>query len=210
MSYTLSNLVSQVQSRLDDTGFSSTTIKQFINDTQREITNDKRWRFMEATTNLTSSVGSQSIGSFPADYQIAIDLRISSPVAYAKKLPFLDYTVVDEQYSDQTIYANSTPMFWYEYANVPYIFPQADQVYTLTLRYLKTPTELSADADVPQIPEEYQELLVLGALSRCHELNDDYDKAAIVRQKIDELLISMTKRYGFRLLDGPRIMRAGS
>ena len=209
MAYVLSNLVSQVQSRLDDTGFSSATIKQFINDAQREVTNDKRWRFMETTTTLTTSSGSQAIGSFPSDYQIAIDLRISQPEAYAKKLPFLDYSVVDSDYPEATSYGNSTPMFWYEYGNTPYVFPASDQTYTLTLRYLKTPTELSADADVPQIPSEFQEILVLGGLWRCHELNDDYDKAAIVRQRADDLLISMTKRYGFRLLDGPRIMRVG-
>lgn len=209
MAYQLSTLVTNVQNRLDDTGFSAEIIKQFINDAQRDYLGDKRWRFMEETADFTATIGSQLLGTLPDDYEMPITLRVTTPYNAARILNFMDYKDVDRIYPAPTLLGNTLPFAWYEFANTIYLLPAAGQAYTLQLRYIKVPTELSADADVPVIPEEFQELLVLGALWRCHEFNDDYDKAALTKVKESDLLTKLNKRYGVRQLGQRSIMRRG-
>lgn len=206
MAYTLSNLVSQVQAKLDDTGFSSGTIKQFINDTQREIFNSYTLRFMESSTTLTATIGSAVAGTLPADYQIAIDLRITAPVNYAKLLLPIDYKELDSYNPAQT--TNGVPSYWYEFGTSISTDVPAVSALTYTLRYYRTPTELLADADVPVIPSEFQEVLVLGAFKRCLQLNDSYDQAAVIQiNEFDPLISRMVQRFGPRQQGGPARMK---
>lgn len=205
MSYTTGALVTQVQNKLDDSQFSSTLIKQFINDAQREVFNTKQLRFMETSTTFSTVAGSDELGTEPTNMQVPIDLCITSPVSYGTKLNFRSYTEVD-QWQPISL-AVGTPTDWYEFGGNIKLYPTPDQVYTITLRYLKTPTELSADADVPQIPEEFQEILVLGALKRCLEFNDQYDQSAFVDVSMARLIDQMTRRYGPRKSTSPTMMR---
>lgn len=73
--------------------------------------------------------------------------------------------------------------------------------------YLKRPDELEDDADVPEIPEEFQEALVLGAFKRVLERNEDYDLAAVIGNQYNDQLDRMVNRYGFRMTGGPVIMK---
>lgn len=206
MPYTTAALVTQVQNKLDDSQFSPTLIKQFINDAQREVFNTKQLRFMEASTTFSTVAGDDELGVEPTDMQIPIDLRITAPVNFGSKLVFRSYNEIDQWYPVPSL-GVGTPTDWYEFAGNIKLYPTPDQVYTLTLRYQKVPTELSADADVPQIPEEFQEILVLGALKRCLEFNDQYDQSAFVDVSVARLLDQMTRRYGLRHADGPIMMR---
>lgn len=206
MAYQLSTLVTNVQTKLDDTGFSSATIVQFINDTQREIFNTYRLRFMEKQASFTGTAGQASIGSLPADYQVAIDLRITSPINVATKLQFIDYKELDQ--IDPANNLTNLPRYAYEFGTVLNTYPTASSILTYMLRYWAIPTELVADGDVPQIPAEFQELLVLGAFKRCSQLNDSYDEAAVVQvNDFDPLLQRMVQRFAVRRHDGPLTMK---
>jgi hypothetical protein len=76
-------------------------------------------------------------------------------------LEYKDIRTIDNYYpdpDDTTRNASTAPRQWYYYAQTIRTFPVPDQAYTLTLRYYKKPTLLSADADVPSLPSEFEEL----------------------------------------------------
>jgi hypothetical protein len=64
----------------------------------------------------------------------------------------------------------------------------------MEIDYLITPVELVDDSDVPEIPQEFQEILVLGALVRALEVNDDNDIAQYQQGKKNLLVQAMLKR----------------
>lgn len=207
MAYTLSQLVTDIQNRLDDTGFSSTILKQFINDAQNEYTNGRFFRFMEATQSYTLTVGVADItngAGLPTTFQMPTMLRITT-ANYEKVLPFMDYTEFRKTYPSAPNDANGTPKLWYEYGGTISVYPKPDTALAVSLDYIKKPTTLSGDSDVPQIPSEWGELLTLGAYKRALEYNDDFDLAQAVQYKIDELLLDMTRRLSTRMT-APAVM----
>ena len=195
MAYTTGALVTQIQNKLDDTSFSSSLLKQFLNDSQREIFNSRMSKFVEKTQDFTLTVGQDSIGTLPTDLQMVIDLRITSPYNYANVLTPYDIQEFDVNFPQPALAGNALPTLWYRFGSTINVFPRPNQAYTVQLRYFKTPNELVNDADVPELPSEFQELLVLGAYMRALEFNDNYDQAAIIKRKFDEMLDIMTKRY---------------
>ena len=80
--------------------------------------------------------------------------------------------------------------------------PEPDQFYTLKIYYLAKPVKLVNDTDVPLIPAEYGEILVLGALTRAERRRGNYDFAQIYENHKNELITNMAMRYGPRQLEG--------
>ena len=74
--------------------------------------------------------------------------------------------------------------------------------YEVTLYYLAKPLPLSESTDIPVIPYEFGEILVMGALARAERLRDNFDYAAIYENKYDELVTNMKLRYCPRQLTG--------
>ena len=165
MAYTLSAIVTKVQKRIRDTGYSSSTIKEFINDEQNDISNEYLLRFWEAdpqTYTLTENVRDITNGSgLPSDFVNPISLRITT-TGYEKRLIYVDYDDLEEVYPDPDNDTAGTPRYWTLYGDTIEVYPKPDQAYTLKLRHTRRPTELSADADVPELPKEFEEILVYG------------------------------------------------
>ena len=51
-------------------------------------------------------------------------------------------------------------------------------------------------SDKPILPDEFEEALVLGALSRAERERDNFDYAQIYKNQQDELLTNLKLRYG--------------
>lgn len=200
MAYQLSDLVTKVQNRIKDTGFSSTVIKDFINDTQRDIFNEYSLPFMEATQSYTLASGTADItngSGLPSNFTQAIDVSITTS-GRESLLMYKDYQEIDQLYPDPTdtaAYSTNLPMYWYKYGETIKVFPVPNQAYTANLLYLKAPTALSNDSDVPEVPPEFEEILVLGATYRVFQVKDNYDKAGVIENKYNELLQKLAVRY---------------
>lgn len=206
MAYQLSTIRTRIQQKLDDTSFSTATLNQFINDAQRDILNSRRFVFMEREADVTTSVGSTALTGVPTTMQTPLTLRVHTPVGYAAPLPYIEYEDFDVFIPNPSIAGNSTPNSWYIFNLTPYIYPQADNTYTLKLKYIKQADELTSDASVPEIPESFGELLVLGGYKRALEFNDENDKAQLIQQQIDEQMDKLDQRYK-RQSGAPHIMR---
>jgi hypothetical protein len=205
MTYTLGTTITKVQNKLDDSGFSSTILTDFANDTQREVFGSKFMQFMEATEDFVLTPSVASIGTLPTDLQLPINLRVISPPTLATVLEPITAEVFDSLYSSNATAVLGAPTQWYPFANTINVYPLPASAITLQLRYYKNPTELTTSSDVPEIPEAFQEVLVLGMYKRALEYNDSFDQSAFITVKMEKLLEDMTRRYS-PLTSGPTRM----
>lgn len=197
MAYTLSTIAGQVRSRIRDTSYDPTLTTDAINDTINDVFNEYTLPFMQTTQTYTLTAGTSDItngSGLPDNYVQAIDLIVTS-TGLEMVLPYRETSISDGTNPDQDDQAANTPQYWYKYGDTIRIYPKPAAAYTVTLRYYKKPTELSADSDVPEIPSEFKELIVVGAAYRIMQIKDNYDQAGILQNKYDEILQKMVVRY---------------
>lgn len=196
MAYNLAHIRQLVKDRLTDQNFSSALIDQFINDEQREICNYYDLPFNRSSATLTLVAGESRV-NLPSDHQKTKVLRITAPTTENNDITryYLPYGKFRRIFYDTNNYGESSPTWWTIYTDAIIFSWSADQNITLELDYTASIPTLSDDADVPVIPEDFQELLVLGALVRCYEANDDNDIAQYQAGKKNLLLQAMLKRY---------------
>lgn len=167
---------------------------------------------MQTTQTYTLSAGVSDItngSNLPSNYVQAIDLTLTSS-GYEKVIPYKDFKEIDELYADPddtTRNPSNVPIYWYYYAETIKVYPVPNSAYTVSLRYYKKPTILTADADVPEIPSEFEELLVSGATYRVLQIKDNYDQAGIHENKYQELLQKLVVKYSQPQVGRPSIMR---
>lgn len=200
MAYTLADIADKVRYRIKDNGYSPTEIRNYINDTQNDVFNEYRLRFMETTQTYTLAAGVSDItngSGLPTNFVQAISLTLTT-TGYESELQYKDFREIDSTNpdpDDTTINPAGIPQYWYVYGTTIRVFPAPASAYTVSLRYYKRPATLDEDADVPEIPSEFEELLVVGAAYRVFQVKDNYDKAAILQNKYDELLQKLVSRY---------------
>jgi len=206
MTYNLGTVRTRVEQRLDDTSFGSAKLNQFINDAQRDILNSRRFTFMEREADVTTVIGSDTISGQPTDMAVPLHLRVYTPVGNAIMLDYMEYEDFDRAVPNINNVGSTAPSAWRIFNNTIYVYPLANAEYALKLKYVKNADELTGDASVPEIPEAFSEILVLGAYKRALEHNDDFDLSQVIQSQIDELADKMDERYK-RQAGFPHIMR---
>lgn len=212
MAYTTGDLVTRVQQRVRDTGYSSSEIKSYLNDAQNDVFNEYRLPLMEATQSYTLAANIADItngSGLPINYVQALDLTLTSQ-GREKLLYYRDVRDIDRLYPDSddtTVYPANAPNDWYFYADTIKVHPAPNQAYTASLHYYKKPTLLSADGDVPELPSEFEELLVVGAAYRVLQVKDNYDQAGVLQNKYDELLQKLVVKYSQAQVGAPTRIR---
>lgn len=212
MAYTLSGLISRVQSKVDDAGFSSSSITNYLNDAQNDVFNQYYLRSFEASEDYSLTIGERDItdgSGLPDNFQQAVDLTLTSS-GFETILQYLEYTELEERYpdsNDTTLYAETIPRFWTLYGDTIKVFPAPDAAYTVTLRYLGRPTELSSPSQVPDLPSDFEEYYVLAASARVLEDKDNYDQATILFSRAEDLAAKIVPRYARRQTGRPMRMR---
>ena len=209
MANTRTTIKTEVLNKLDNQDLDATTVNSFINQSHREILNKHKWPFMESTFSGTLTA-STYIYSLPTTAQQLTTFRITDPTANTIDLtdrytPFRDF---DARHPDPTEDNEGTPDEWTMIGNKFYVWPVPDVVYTIDTRFLKKPTDLVADSTELDTPEEFQELIVLGAAARILERDDSPDEAAVLRAQFDTLLQDMILRYSIRQTGRPMVMKS--
>lgn len=212
MAYTHSDIRVKVGQRVRDTGYSTSEITQYLNDTLNDIYNEYRLPFMQTTQTYTVTTGVADItngSGLPDDFSQTINLVNTTSGAEAV-IPYKELVASDDEDPDQddnTVHATGAPEYWYFADDTIKLFPEPAAAYTLLLRYYKNPTLLSADADIPDLPSQYEEALVMGASYRILQVKDNYDQAAILQNKFDEILDKLVLRSSQRQVGTPTVMR---
>lgn len=196
--YNLSGLINRLKVRLDDEEYPDTTLTQFLNDALFDALGEAHYQFLEKIYKATTQT--PGVLPLPRDYQTLITMtaKIDKNVWPFKYMDYKDFLNMDKGngiknyrftvFGGQLLY------------NVPDIEDEVDEdgderFYELSLYYLAKPLPLVNNTDVPIIPYEYGELLVMGALARAERLRDNFDYAAIYESKYDELVTNMKLRY---------------
>jgi hypothetical protein len=209
MSYLVSNLFTRVQHKLDDNSFDTGVLLEFLNDTEREIFH--RYRLNQNETqydSVTTTAASRSLSSLPTSpaVQTYISLRIILPVNYSRVIPYVAYEDADVYYPNYQLLGQGTPIAWYTFDGTPTLLNNADQIYTISAKYVGQPGTLTSANDTPNIPEQYSELAVLGMYARALEFNDEFDEAQKIRAQFNRLAtdyVDSTRRTA----GTPHIMR---
>lgn len=206
MDYNLAGLRQRVRiDKLDDEEFDSSVIDNFINDTQRDIFNQYELPFQEKIFQGTIPAGA-TMFQLPEDLaQLQSQSMAGVPGFSNLKKKWRDFFAL---YPDNANETAAAPSAWTLYAQNMVFNAPTDQDYVLAIYYIRKPQLLTQDTSVPEIPEEFAELLVLGAYIRVLKRNEDFDQADYIQTEYDRQLDLLVSRYGFREADGAIKMKS--
>lgn len=200
MDYTLAGLRNRVKiDKLDDPGYESSVIDNFINDAQREIFNTNELYFAEKIFKGTLPTGETSF-ILPSDLVTPQMLILIAPdnSVYDITQHYMGFRDFFQSHAAAEFRDAARPSVWTLHGKQMYISTPTDQQYILKTLYLKSPALLVNDTDVPETPEDFSEALILGALYRCQLRNEDYDIAAGTKAEFLEMMDSIIQRLGKR------------
>lgn len=200
MDYNLAGLRQRVRvDKLDDEEFDPQAIDNFINDTQRDIFNQYELPFQEKIFKGTIPSGA-TMFQLPADLAQTQYFTMAGVPGFNKTQ--MRWREFFDTFPDNVNETAGAPSNWALYAGNVVFNKPTDQEYTFVVYYIRKPVLLSEDTSVPEIPEEFSELLVLGAYIRVLKRNEDFDQADYIQTEYDRQLDLLVSRYGFRLADG--------
>lgn len=205
MEYNLAGIRQRILvDKLDDDEFDPQIVDNFLNDAQRDIFNQFELPFQEKIFQGTIPAGS-TMFQLPSDVaQVQSRTVAGVPGFNGMKMQWRDFF---RSYPDADNETPGAPSLWTQYAGNILLSTPTDQDYTMTLFYIRKPKILVENGDVPEIPEEFSELLILGAFKRILERNEDFDLANEVEADYQRILLQLVNRYGARDADGPIIMK---
>ena len=204
MDYNLASLRNRVVlDKLDDEEFDPGIVDRFINDTQRDIFNQYELSFQEKIFAGTVTQGTTML-LLPSDAATVQSFVVTSPDGKQHNMidQYLPFREFNTHYPTPSLNEQAAIGNWTLYANNIIFSAPTDNTYTLTTYYIRKPVVLVGDGDIPEIPEEFSELLVLGAYIRILERNEDFDQADYVRGQYNTLLDLLVNRYGYRKSTG--------
>ena len=202
--YNLENLVATVKDELQDESYDDNRIVRYLNQTYLETFGEVPYSFFEKTYSY-ETIDSGELEA-PNDFQTMIRLvverdKMKMPLHYvAPSKYFAEYEGM--KVYQYTVIGNSVHYKLPKEFDCDHDDTVPDNYYTLKMYYVAKPVKLVNDTDVPLIPSEYSEILVLGALARAERRRGNYDFAQIYDNQKNELITNMAMRYGPRQLNG--------
>jgi hypothetical protein len=148
-------------------------VRDFINDTYFEMLQKlKSQRFLKQAT-VTTINGT-------ASYNLASDAEINAllgdsviETGNGQALRETDYTYPLTHGTNAT----GKPNCFYRAGNQIVLYPTPDATYTVQYSYLIKPANLNADSDTPQLPAEWEKVLILGAQARLEKFLGEPESA---------------------------------
>lgn len=206
MAYNLLDLRSRVRVKIKDSSYSATTIDGFINDAITEIADLYPWVYFQKLVAGSLTVGDYTYEQQP-DHQITSKLILINPTGNTSYWDITDYRMPWQDFfnafpSPDSL-DNAQPAYWTEYGNQLYFNCPVDIAYTLRQFYQKVPTELVSDADIPELPQNFREAIVLGASYRCEEERDNYDIAGVLQNRFNDRVSDLMMRLANDAMAGP-------
>lgn len=147
----------------------------WVADAWRNLQTEREWRWMRNTLDVALTAGQQTYtgtGLGASRFRRwRMDDDTYNPWGYVdgsiNSLWPLQYVQLDE-FRSLYVYrtwGTTRPVAWtFDETNQLLVAPAPDQAYKLRIEYWKSPTELAADADTPDMPDEFHLLLMWRAL----------------------------------------------
>jgi hypothetical protein len=209
MAYNLSDLVSAVQDDLKDPSFSSKSITRFLNFGQNLVFNTHMFKFCEKLVSGALTIGQYAYDQ-QADHQATIGGVLvdetNDNVQILNNDNYLPHREFYDRFPDPSTQTAGMPAFWTEFGNELIFNCPAAKAYTFRQRYFRTPTPLTTDASVPDVPEAFREMLEEYALFRAEKYRGNHDIAATYKQDFDDSLENMVLRFAEGQQNGPVVI----
>lgn len=199
--------VSEMIDDLGDHGFTDTstvTKVRVLQDAIWEIEAMRPWPFLETEITLTFAGGSNSASNFPSNFKSALLLK---DVGTNTALTPLEESDLERNGYD--LASDGTPRVYYPSANVLKFWPQPAASDTVRMRYLKSSPEItssSVEADI-LIPARHQRVIVLGALVRLYDMEDDPELAVRFQQHFENRMARLVEDVFRKQWDRPDYIR---
>lgn len=194
---TLKELEAEVKAR----GFEyegETRIRRWINRAYREVVDHKPWPFLTATKEGTAPLEVSDFGHAIA----VVDLTADTSLRYA------DFNRV--VLGDPDLSETGSPVYWYTTDGTTIAVHPANTDHTIKVTYVKVASRLTKDEDEPIVPEDYQDVIVDGAVAKAYKPSDNFEAMQFVRQEFDRGLKQMVHALLRPNYDGHRrIIRSG-
>lgn len=210
MAFTFTGLKTKLATQIGDPSLDSTVMGDALNYTEQHIFNTFELVLNSGTqTNAVATNANALTSALPTDFQKVTSLYITGPAGRESDITenFVSPKEFRKQFPSVTI---ANPLnYWTLWTSIVFS-TLADTNYTILIDYIKNVPLLSADADVPTVPQTFEELLILGAKMRIYEQKEDFDYAGQFQTRYADLLESFVTRYSTRQVDaqfvipGPR------
>jgi hypothetical protein len=178
----------------------------FANDIQRDICNETRWRFMLESATVAAVAGTASY-ALPTNPPIHLleSIRLAQP-----NVPYIELTHTDSDdflelqgygtsYAAYSALDASDAQLWSVVTEGSFsVYPTPAAAGTFTVRYLRPPTDLEDDADVPDIPAEYLDVLVEGMVMNMAARERQWDAYDRAQARYDKRLAKMKAQYALK------------
>jgi hypothetical protein len=212
VSYNLLDLRTRVRRKLKDNSYNSGDIDNFLNDTQQEIANLFYWPFLEKTIEGALTIGEHTFEQ-QSDHQSTFKLLLLHQTDLTNYTDltksFLNHQNFFDMYPTPDRNTSGKPSHWTEWGDQLYFNCPVDVAYILRQYYYKLPTDMTSDTDEPDFPQDFREVLVLGAHYRAEEQRDNYDVSGVVEGKFADKLSDLIERYASRQMAGPDMVIHG-
>ena len=167
---------------VNDRGYnhiSDTRLGRYVNQSYKSICNRAPWPFLLTTT---TGVAPLTISDLRAVLSV-VDTTNKTKLYHSDRR-----NLIESVSTDLTI--TGTPSYWYqESRTVIKVYP-ANTTSTLSVHYLKVPATLTG-TDAHLIPDEFEDLIIDGAVIRALKDSDELDAAASLSSFYNEGLREM-------------------
>lgn len=164
--------LSALRQAVQDQGYGSDLASEqngWLNSEYRSIAGLRRWKWLEerATTTTTAGVAAVTLTGVAPDMRNLDVVRLADSGGNEMHLDHKPTNwVQDKIHRFNQLTDQGAPRWWAYFAGQLWLYPIPDGVYTVTFDYTKNVTAMVSDSDVPIIPEEYDDILVWGAVAR--------------------------------------------
>jgi len=201
----LADLVAYFVDDLQFGYFTRTQVNRFLNNAQfetaKKLINSGDNYYLKC--KQTNTVIGQCGYALPLDFLKINRLElVTGGTAPNEIVGRLHFITLNEQ--DQIFTHTGEPAAYVLKKNSIQLFPTPDSVLPIRLSYTHRVAEMSLDAEVPDVPESYHELLALYAARDC--LIKDGREASLIQTKIAEYEKAMDEDSDERNVDQPRMI----
>ncbi len=191
--------VGDIRTDIRALGFETDTAAQqlvAINGAMRRIMSGPvKWDWALASTTITTAVGDFDY-AMPAGVGSPSSLRLVTAGSAGDELVH-----VPRERLQQEIAASAAPLvtgvpaYWTDDSSFIYVWPIPNAVSTLTLRYFRAHTTLTADGDALLIPDDYRDVVTFCAAARISQRERDWAAASAFEREYKDRLAEMKKAY---------------
>lgn len=178
-----------------DTAY-ATRINRFLNEAYLRVVRRVQYFQDEATSDFSTVAGTATYPQ-PADFGKDRSLRYNDGT-HIGELQSVGLRTID-----RSTPSSGVPRAYAIDGVSLHLYPTPDNVYALELRYWKIPALLVVDTDSPTIPDDYCDMLIFHAISRCFASEDDLQTAAQWEQSYNTRLSEFSADVKFPNNDAP-------